>query len=300
MPTQHLSLNTHHSFTNFLQQKNIIPLTIKRHQREIDKYTTWLETHGKQDIQATQKDLLNYLQHIKEKRNLANATQNQLLQILKNYYAYLAQTQNIKNITQLIKIRGIKKVQLHQMLTNTDVELLCDAYYYHTQQYNPTNKEIRFYPNHQQVLLGYYITLTLLAQQALTINELLSLKKENFNLHKGTVTIPTHLKGNTRTLILEASQIGYIIAFYSTEPQGLLMLNKNHFEKLNLTLKTFLPTYKDFRQLRASKITQWIKAHGLRKAQVLAGHKNINSTEKYVANDITTLQNDMTNYHPLQ
>ena len=102
MHTQHLSLNTHHSFTNFLQQKNIIPHTIKRHQREIDKYTTWLETHGKQDIQATQKDLLTYLQHIKEKRNLANSTQNQLLQILKNYYAYLAQTQNIKNITQLI------------------------------------------------------------------------------------------------------------------------------------------------------------------------------------------------------
>lgn len=288
------------NYNQYLQQQNIIPKSIKRHEREINKYTSWLKTLDKSELQATQKDLLHYLQYLKEKRNLSNATQNQMLIILKQYYNYLFITQHIKNIAQLIKIRGIKKVQLKHILTHAEVEQLCDAYYYHTQHYTPSNKELYYYPNQQQLLLGYYIALTLIAQQALTLNEVLLLTKQNFDLRKGTVNVPQHLKGNARTLTLEASQIGSIIEFYSHEPQGLLMPNKNHFEKLNLTLKTLTPKYKDFRQLRATKIVEWIKAYGLRKAQVLAGHRNICSTEKYIPNDIQSLQNDMANFHPLQ
>ena len=288
------------NYNQYLQQKNIIPNSIKRYEREINKYTTWLKTHDKQAIQATQKDLLNYLQYLKEKRNLSNATQNQQLIILKNYYQYLAQTQGIKNITVFIKIRGIKKVQLKHILTNAEVEQLCEAYYYYTQQHTPTNKELRYYKNQQHLLQGYYITLTLIAQQALTQNEVLLLTKNSFNLHKGTVSINAHLKGNARTLKLEASQIGSIIAFYSTDTNALLMQNLNHFEKIDKIVKTFSTKYKHFTQLRATKIVEWIKAHGLRGAQVLAGHKNISSTEKFMPNDIESLQNDMQNYHPLQ
>ena len=286
-------------FKDYLQQQKIIPKSIKRHEREINKYMIWLVSIDLIDIQATQKDLLNYLQYIKEKRNLSNATQNQMLMMLKHYCNYLAITQNIKNISSFIKIRGIKKVQLKHILTNEDVELLCDAYYYYTQNYTPTKKELRYYNNQQHLLLGYYITVTLIAQQGLTPNEILLLTKNNFDLRKGVVSVPKHLKGNARTLLLEASQIGSIIEFY-THDNTALILNKNHFEKINLTLKTLTPKYKDFRQLRATKIVQWIKAHGLRKAQVLAGHKNINSTEHYVLHDIENLKNDMQNYHPMQ
>jgi len=287
-------------FRNYLQQKNIIPKTIHRHEQEINKYHTWLQTLDIEAIQATTKDILHYLQHIKEKRQLCNATQNQLLQVLKNYYHYLAATQAIKNPTQFIKIRGAHKKHIQQTLTPEQIDMLCDAYYNHIQYYNATNKEIRFYSNQQHLLLGYYISLSLVAYQALTIIEILALTKTSFDIRKGTVSIAPHLKGNARSLSLEASQIGSIIEFYSHNTQALLMINKNHFDKLTITLKTFLPTYKNFRQLRASKIVQWIQQYGLRKAQVLAGHKNIKSTEAYLSNDIQSLQNDMNNFHPLQ
>jgi site-specific recombinase XerD len=289
------------NFKQFLQQKNHTPKTITRHELELNKYTAWLKTIGITDTQATTKDLLNYLQHLQDTRHLCNATQQKILERLKNYYAYLAQTEGIKNITAFIKIRGVKKVQLHNILNNADIELLCEAYYYHTQQTIPTNKELRYYTNQAQLLQGYYITLTLIAYQALSVNEVLQLKKEHFNLHKGTVNVQAHLRGNARTLKLEATQIGTIIAFYSQNPNALLMLNLNHFEKLNQTLKTLLPNkYKDFRQLRASKITEWIKTQGLRKAQVLAGHRSITATEKYIPNNIEELHNDFNLYHPLQ
>jgi site-specific recombinase XerD len=289
------------NFNQFLQQKNHTPKTITRHGLELKKYAAWLKTIDKCELQATTKDLLNYLQHLQDTRHLCNATQQKVLERLKNYYAYLAQTEGIKNITAFIKIRGVKKVQLHTILNNADIEQLCEAYYYHTQQTIPSNKELRYYTNQSQLLQGYYITLTLIAYQALSVNEVLQLKKEHFNLHKGTVNVQAHLRGNARTLKLEATQIGTIIAFYSQDPNALLMLNLNHFEKLNQTLKTLLPNkYKDFRQLRASKITEWIKTQGLRKAQVLAGHRSIIATEKYIPNNIEELHNDFNLYHPLQ
>jgi integrase len=140
-----------------------------------------------------------------------------------------------------------------------------------------------------------------MAYQALSINEVVQLKKEHFNLHKGVVNVQAHLRGNARTLKLEALQIGTIIRFYNQVPNDLLMPNLNHFEKLNATLKNLMPNkYKNFRQLRASKITEWIKTQGLRKAQVMAGHRSIIATEKYIPNNIEELHNDFNLYHPLQ
>jgi integrase/recombinase XerD len=73
----------------------------------------------------------------------------------------------------------------------------------------------------------------------------------------------------------------------------------NHFKTLFIQLRNILPKFEDFTQIRASVITNWIKVHGLRKAQYLAGHRYISSTENYLANDFESLQNDLENFHPL-
>lgn len=289
------------NFETFLQQKGIIPKTIERHKREIEKYRQWLnKTKGKTPDNATKKDLLDYLQHIKEARQLCNATQNSILQKLKNYYAFLAKEYGIKNITHFIKIRGAERKHLTPLFTPDELDLLCDAYYYHTQQYKPNKKELRFYPDQTTLMQGYYIALTLMAYQALQVKEIENLTQEDFNLHKATISIKPSRTGAGRTLPLEAAQIGVLMQYFGKEEQTPIMLNRNHFEKLNLALKSLLPKFRDFRQIRASKITHWLKLHGLRKAQYLAGHKNIQSTEKYVAGDFETLQNDMDSFHPLQ
>ena len=137
------------NFEQFLQQKGIIPKTIARHQREIAKYETWLDaTRGRDAENATKKDLLDYLQYIKEKRSLCNTSQDRVLGNLKNYYAYLAKEYGTNNITCFIKIRGTQGRHLPVLFTPDELDLLCDAYYYHTQEYKPNNKELYFYPNH--------------------------------------------------------------------------------------------------------------------------------------------------------
>jgi integrase/recombinase XerD len=287
-------------FEMFLQQKGIIPKTIARHKREVNKYEKWLsESKDKETQNATKKDLLDYLKHIKDSRQLSNATQNSILQKLKNYYTFLAKQYRINNITHLIKIRGAERKHLTPIFTPDELDLLCDAYYYHIQEYKPTRKELYFYPDHETLLSGYYIALTLMAYQALQINEIENLTACDFDMRKATVTINPSRTGAKRTLTLEASQIGVLIQHFADQTDPPLMPNRNHFERLNTTLKKLHPKFKSFRQLRTSKITHWLKLHGLRKAQHLAGHKNITSTEKYLTGDFETLQNDLDNFHPL-
>ena len=52
-------------------------------------------------------------------------------------------------------------------------------------------------------------------------------------------------------------------------------------------------------QLRASVITGWVKVYSLRKAQYLAGHRYLSSTEWYLKNDLEGLQEAIHHYHPL-
>jgi site-specific recombinase XerD len=287
------------AFEKYLQQKNITPHTIRRHQREVKRFTQWLkQKYGVDAAFASQKMLLEYLQFVKKQRKLCNATQNHILQMLKNYFGFLSKQTGIANITAFIKIRGINRKHIHQFFTPDELDNLCDAYYHFARNYLPSKKELRHCNGYEKLLQGRYIAVTLIAYQALQIQEIENLQYSDFDLRKGTVCIHAHRRGAERKLTLEPLQIGVLMQFYNNEDVPLIP-NRNHFEDLSIALKKLAVKYKDFRQLRASTITHWLKLHGLRKAQYLAGHKNIQSTEKFLAGEFETLQNEFEKFHPL-
>ena len=294
------STSSAHSFEQFLQQKDFVLATISRHHREINKYEKWLKAKDKTIENTTKKDLLDYLQHIKQSRKLCNATQSGILAILKKYYSYLNKEYGTTDITHFIKIRGTHRRRLQQLLTAEELELLCDAYYYHTQQHKPNNYELYYFPNQQKLLQGRYIALTLVAYQALQVLEIQALTQADFDLRKATVTVHASHRGAERKLQLDASQLGILIQYFKDGADSPLVPNANHLERISETLKTLHPKFRDFRQIRASKITHWLKLYGLRKTQYLAGHKNNSSTEQYIAGDFETLQNNIDSFHPLK
>jgi len=169
-----------------------------------------------------------------------------------------------------------------------------------------------------------------LVYQGLTTRELQRITLADLDLNKATVKISGTKKSNERNIPLNASQIGTLIhylneirpqflAFLNTENEqlflplpeaGRLVVSKVELTKVNnpdlmgviknlsKQVKTLESKFVNFKQIRASVITHWIKTTGLRKAQYLAGHRYISSTENYLPNDLQSLTEDITKYNP--
>lgn len=75
-------------------------------------------------------------------------------------------------------------------------------------------------------------------------------------------------------------------------------MTRGVFIPLTAQIKSIDKQFINFTQIRASIITFWIKTQGLRKAQHLAGHSAITTTEKYVSNDLEGLTDDINKLHP--
>ena len=74
--------------------------------------------------------------------------------------------------------------------------------------------------------------------------------------------------------------------FYNVTGQLLI-----HLRRINRSVK-------NLDQVRASVITHWVKAHDLRKAQYMAGHRYVSSTEAYKQQLLDELQADVKKFHP--
>jgi site-specific recombinase XerD len=75
--------------------------------------------------------------------------------------------------------------------------------------------------------------------------------------------------------------------FYSVTAQLL-----KHLRRINGAVK-------NLDQLRASVITYWVKIYDLRKAQYMAGHRYVGSTEAYKQQLLDQLQADVKKFHSL-
>lgn len=96
----------------------------------------------------------------------------------------MAEEHAIKNITAFVKIRGINRKHLNPLLTPEELDTLCDVYYDHIHHYQPTPKQLRFYPDYHQHLLGSYLALTPLSSSLKTsLQEQLNQLMENYPLN---------------------------------------------------------------------------------------------------------------------
>ena len=257
---------------------------------------------------------------MKSVKQLAPISRNNALIALRHYFDYLQQQNHVDtNPTNLIKLRGLNRRKLKHIFDLEELTQLADNYYHifiqnHELNKLPKNKRHTALLSRQR---NYQILLFFI-HQGLTTREVLELQTDDIQLNKAVVTIPKGTtRGNARTIQLHATQIGSLMHYlHEVRPQlandqsSLLFLPtpQPHIEtansaqtaliKLAAQLKTLDSNFSNLPQLRASVITNWIKTHGLRKAQYLAGHKSIVSTEEYLPNDIEELAEDITKFNP--
>ncbi len=308
-------------FIQYLQQKNLSKSTQDYYQLYIDRFLYWLD---KDIIDCTKKDILRYLAYLKNHKNQANITRRNNLIALNHYFTFLLQNNDIaNNPTALIKIRGTKKKMLYNIYSFDELEQLNDNFHHvfirnFDDNHIPKNQRKQAYLSRQR----NYVLFSLLIYQGLITSELQKINLNDIDLIKATIHIKGRTKGEQRTMSLNASQIGALMQYvqnirpqflaYRTQETNQLFLplpesgkTTNNSTQISGLIKPLSKQarsidskFVNFKQIRASVITYWIKTYGLRKAQYLAGHRHINSTENYLPNDLESLTDDMAKFNP--
>jgi site-specific recombinase XerD len=313
-------------YTAYLQSKNLAPATINCYIHNLSLFLTWID---KEETQVTKPDVLKYLEYLNTKRQQQNITRRNALIAINHYFTFLLTTSHItSNPAALIKIRGTKKKQLYKTYSPEALDQIFDTYYLlfiknYSDTHIPKNQRKQAYLSRQRNTA----LLSLLIYQGLKTSEFDNLFLNDIDFIKATIKINGGAKkGSERTLPLKASQIGLLLNYtqnireqffayckdastgsadklFFALPASGKKTNHSHslkhaFKPLAKQVKSLDKSFIDFRQVRASVITTWLKTEGLRKTQYMAGHRKINSTEEYLPNEIEGLTEDITKFNP--
>lgn len=309
-------------FTSYLQSKNLAPSSIEHYTRELALFLAWI---NKEEIQITKPDILKYLEHLKNKRSLQNISRSRVLNSLNHYFTFLLkQEATASNPCAFLKIRGTQQKTLLRTYTTQELTQLYDSFYLlfvrdYDDKHIPKNQRKQSNLSKQRNA----VILNILINQGTTTAEINTLQLCDLDLMNATLKIQGKRRSNERTLTLEATQIGVLMHYLQNIRPELLEYHQNQdrqslfltlpefskrktdsenlmhvFKPLVKQLKGIDKNFLSFTQLRSSVITNWLKVHGLRKTQIMAGHRYISSTEKYKANDLESLINDIDKLHP--
>lgn len=307
-------------FIAYLQNKDLAPTSINHYLRDVGLFLAWIKT---EETNITKKDILKYLGHLKNDRDLQNITRKNTLIALNHYFTFLHQCEEItNNPCLLLKIRGTKKKTLYRTYTPEELTQLYDTYHLlFIQNYDdshiPMNQKKQSFLSRQRSLA----MLGILICQGATTTELQTLLLEDIDFMKARIKLRGGKKSNDRTITLKATQVGVLMHYIQNiRPQFLEYGNDNGqlffslpvaskkttqgnntlrcFKSLTQQVKSIDKSLINFKQIRASVITHWLKVEGLRKTQYLAGHRYISSTEQYLPNQIEGLMDDMAKYNP--
>lgn len=309
-------------FINYLESKGLAPKTQKQYLLQLYHFFKWAK---KESIQVTKPDILKYLEYLKKKKGLQNVTRQHYLITLNHYFTYLYEKEEISVIPcAFIKIRGAGKKQLHKIYTAEELDTLFDNYYQLFVRNCDNGKYRHDGQRHYSFLYRNRnaLIVSILFNQGVITSEIERIQLNDIDLIKATIKIRGRKRGNDRTLPLKATQIGLFINYlqnirpqlleYQTKESETFFLplpaisyrktdntmNRNVFKPITEQIKTIDRQFINFQQIRASVITFWIKTLGLRKAQCLAGHRCICTTERYLANDLDNLTDDINKLHP--
>lgn len=308
---------------NYLQQKGLSKETIKAYNRIILDFITWCDMQNLESENATSTDVMSYLQYLQNKGH-QNKTRNINLNAVKHYYNYLVSIEvRTDNPARQIKLKGTKTKKLHNILSKQELEQLYHNYKTEGIEEKSNNKNTNHYT--QLSKKRNKAMISLMIYQALTTDEVNRLTIQDVKLKEGKIVIEGTRKSEARELDLKSHQIMELMEYQLTTRQEILKLkgtNTNLYfiqvlatgnEKQNNQTETCIhvwkrlsqeiriqnPKFKNFQQIRASVITQWLQKYNLREVQYMAGHRYVSTTESYQVNNIEDLVKNIAEYHPI-
>jgi site-specific recombinase XerC len=166
------------------------------------------------------------------------------------------------------------------------------------------------YQQNKRLSLVSQVAIQLLIYQGISTHELRLLKVHHLDLSKGVITIPADQLAS-RELPLVACQMLPLVQLIQGKEKGTSLLNykgDNHLQnrhthwkaQIKRELKKQMKSipFENLQQLRNSRLSLWVREHGLLKTQYLAGHNSIVSTQEYQQPDYEALRNSFKEAHP--
>ena len=277
--------------------------------------------HGTEVENATAKEVLSYLNHL-QKKGQENKTRNIRLNVIKQFFNWqIQQGQRADNPIAHLKIRGSKRQKLYPILSKQELEELYTSYEIPTEEHKKA--KCNWFTVYKLSKQRNKAILSLIVNQGLTTPEVAKLTLKDLKLKEGQIHITSSRKSNERTLELKSNQIIELMEYqYTTRKELLEYQNNKGVERLFLSVPTVgqsaakgegnlqiwkgltkeikaqTPKFINFKQVRTSVITHWLKQYNLRQVQQMAGHRYVSSTERYLVNQTEDLQAEIDNYHP--
>ena len=272
-------------------EQNLRKSTSKNYLYEINKYKLLNPKSEHYDY----KKVMEYIAMIR--KNYESASMIRILSALKKYYDYLIEIGTRKdNPARAIQLRDVKKkpIQLQDLLTDKELQKLLE----------PRQERYQLLAKKNQIIMG------LLVHQALKIGEIIQIKTSDIFLEKAQINIRGTSQTNNRILPLKAEQIllFYNYLEYIKNDSNVFLINKLGNKITGEDINYLVSTYqKQFTKkltsitIRQSVITNLLsKGNDLRMVQEFAGHKYLDTTEKYKQSGIIALQNAVNQYHPIK
>jgi len=292
----------------YLQEQGYTESTIDSYVRACEKFRGWCQFKECKPKYIDYKTCLEYVQEIQRPfntKNISKRTVQSQVGALKKFFNFLMEeSYRTDNPIESVNIRGVRRTLNHDLL---EIEELEDLFYsYPTQNIKP--------PNCPHVAIRNKVIVGLMVYQGLDAQLLLKLKLEHVRLDNRTIYIPRTRKANGRELELKPPQMQSLVQYLERDrnilqekidcyTEALFPLNSDRpsilLSSLFKRLKHINFKVKDNKQIRASVITYWLRIYNIRKTQYLIGHRYISSTERYLQNDMESLQEMITLGHPI-
>jgi site-specific recombinase XerD len=306
------------SFKNYLESQGKSKSTISHYNSYALDFISFLDADNTEVENATAKEVLSYLNHL-QKKGQENKTRNIRLNVIKQFFNWqIEHGKRTDNPVAHLKIRGSKTQKLYPILSWQELDEIYNTYNVPNEEHEKAN--CNWFTTYKLSKRRNKAILSLMVNQGLTTPEVERMGLTDLKLKQGEIYIKGSRRSNERTLELKSNQIMELMEYQYTTRNELLKYQPSENNRLflpvptagqqqaNATLQIWKGLTKEikvqnkkfinFKQVRTSVITHWLKTYNLRQVQYMAGHRYISSTESYLVNRTEDLQQDIDQFHP--
>ncbi len=284
-------------FVKYQEQKGYAMNTIRTNENTVTNFKAWCEIEKKTFEKVNYNDLLEFVQYCQRQGNKVS-TIGMKIKSLSHYFEFLEMKENP---AVLIKLQGQTRQIPHNLFDQEELKAIYDL-------------------QHTKGLVGKRtkVLLSLVIFQGVAPIELERIELKDVDLMEAKIYIPSTRTTNSRTLDLKPLQLllfqdymtnirREILNQFNRQSDKLLVsMGFTKSEKLTnvitqtvIKLRQQYPKLKGVEQLRQSVISNWVNQFGLRKAQYMAGHKYVSSTERYSVDKFEGLKTELEKHFPV-